>query len=46
MRDTKTIPGVKNELGIAQCDLRDAAFLDVSVSFLLNAGGTHVVAGL
>lgn len=35
MRDTETIPGVKNEPGIVQCDLRDVAFLHVNVSFLL-----------
>ena len=42
MRDTKTIPGVKNEPGIVQRDLRDAAFLNVNVSFLLNTARTHV----
>lgn len=42
MRDTKTIPGVKNEPGIVQCDLRDAAFLNANVSFHLNTGRTHV----
>jgi len=40
VRDTKIIPGVKNEPGIVRCDVRDAAFLNVNVSFLLNTGRT------
>lgn len=36
VHNTETNPSVKNELGILGCDLRDAAFLNVSVSLLLS----------
>lgn len=46
MHDSETIPGVKKEVGILQCDLRDAAFLNVNGSSLLSTGRAREHLGL